>query len=522
LRAADRPNLHEGLVRLSSASQPLAAPEEILFNQVPVRSLRDRIVRRPALLLASAAAFLAGMVTPGRVAWIVSPAWAAEVAQTASVSEADLTYFYKAPSPERAARLVTYFDSLRAAEKEGTRPPLIGFFASVFQHYPADIDKIIPESISPQMSGLLAVALQLGGQHAKAQSRVATLKSKNDAAPDLANIPSSLDAVEAVGPNEFDLLWGASFASGDPRYCSKIVARFAGTANVGDNADDLVRLARNRESGGDQQWIVEKRGRDTARELIIVSTALWALRSNAQQHVFVRQVLQQYVAGHPSEPATKALVALDREYGYYQLAKLVSVTEAAPGKSSVTVNINYFTLVLEDLERHAGSYPPHFEFADDRQRAERDITAISKMLDPLTDNFSKNPQMLLHLALLHAAGHNLDIPDSAPQAIADFDKLLSLTPEDPQANYRYGAFLAATMRKGEGIPLLEKAKRLGVPEADYWLGLSYQLVGDKAKAIASLETYTKHAPNDQQAAAMLQAIRDDKVEIKMGKPDGAP
>jgi tetratricopeptide (TPR) repeat protein len=479
-------------------------------------------VRRPALLLASAAVFLAGMVIPGRVSWIVSPVRAAEAVQTASVSEADLTYFYKAPSPGRAARLVTYFDSLRSAEKEGARPPLMGFFAAVFQHYPADIDKIIPESISPQMSGLLAVSLRLAGQQAKAQSRVATLKSKNDEAPDLASIPSSLDAVQAVGPSEFDLLWGASFASGDPRYCSKILARFVDTANAGDNADDLVRLARNRESGSDQQWIVEKRGRDNARELIIVSTALWALRSNAQQHAFVRQVLQQYVAVHPSEPATKAIVTLDREYGYYELAKLVSVTEAAPGKSSVTVNLNYFTRLVEDLERHAGRYPPHFEFADDRQRAERDITAISKMLDPLTDNFSKNPQMLLRLALLHAAGHNLDVPDSAPKAIADFDKLLSLTPDDPQANYRYGSFLAATTRKGEGIPLLEKAKRLGVPEADYWLGLSYQLVGDKAKAMESLETYTKHAPNDQQAAVLLQAIRDDKFEIKTAKPERAP
>ena len=83
-------------------------------------------------------------------------------------------------------------------------------------------------------------------------------------------------------------------------------------------------------------------------------------------------------------------------------------------------------------------------------------------------------------------------------------------------------FLAATKRKGEGIPLLEKAKRLGVAEADYWLGLSYQLIGNKAKAIESLESYTKHAPNDQQAAVLLQAIRDDKFEIKMGKPKGAP
>ena len=197
------------------------------------------------------------MVTPGRVSQIVSPVWAAEAVQTASVSEADLTYFYKAPNPERAARLITYFDSLRSAENAGTRPALMGFFAAVFQHYPADIDTIIPESISPQMSGLLAISLRLAGQQAKALSRVATLKSKNDQAPDLANIPSSLDAVEAVGPNEFDLLWGASFASGDPRYCSKILARYVSTANVGDNADDLMRLATNRKSGTDQQWIVE-------------------------------------------------------------------------------------------------------------------------------------------------------------------------------------------------------------------------------------------------------------------------
>ena len=52
--------------------------------------------------------------------------------------------------------------------------------------------------------------------------------------------------------------------------------------------------------------------------------------------------------------------------------------------------------------------------------------------------------------------------------------------------------------------------------------MSYQLVGDKAKAIESLETYTRHAPNDPQAAALLQAIRDGKFEIKTGKPEGTP
>ena len=102
-------------------------------------------MRSPALLLAAAAALVVGMVTPGRVSQLFFPVWAAEAAHTASVSEADLTYFYKAPSPERAARLIPYLDSLRSAENEGARPSPMGFFAAVFQHYPANIDTIIPE-----------------------------------------------------------------------------------------------------------------------------------------------------------------------------------------------------------------------------------------------------------------------------------------------------------------------------------------------------------------------------------------
>ena len=448
---------------------------------------------------------------------IVAPAWGAET--TAAVSEADLTYFYKAPSPARVTNLITYFDALRAAEKPGARPSLMGFFAAAFQRYPADIDQMIPGSLSPQMSELLAVSLRLAGQQAKAESLVKTLKSKDETAPDLATIPSSLDAVGAVGPSEFDLLWGASFATGDPRYCSKILTRFAGVANVGDNADDLVHLVKNTENRQDQQWIVDKRGLDRARELISISTALWALHSNAQQHVFVQNVVNEYITTHPGEPAAKALATLAHEYGYYQLAKLVSLTET---NHSVTVNLLYFSQLLDDLERHAGSYPPKFEFADDRQRAEHDVIAVSKMLDPLIDNPSTSPPLLLRLGVLHAIAFNLDVPDSFQKAGSAFNKLLSLIPDDPQANYRYGSFLAATTRKGEGIPFLEKAKSLGVVNADYWLGSSYALVGNKAKAIENLDAYTRRTPSDANAAKLLEAIRADKVEFKMMKPEGTP
>jgi hypothetical protein len=50
------------------------------------------------------------------------------------------------------------------------------------------------------------------------------------------------------------------------------------------------------------------------------------------------------------------------------------------------------------------------------------------------------------------------------------------------------------------------------------LGLSYQLTGDKAKAVENLESYTKRVPNDQDAARLLDAVRNDKVEVKTLKP----
>jgi predicted Zn-dependent protease len=124
----------------------------------------------------------------------------------------------------------------------------------------------------------------------------------------------------------------------------------------------------------------------------------------------------------------------------------------------------------------------------------------------------------MRLGMLHAIGHNLDIPGSAEKALAAFSTLLKLTPDDPQANYQYGAFLAATTRKGEGIPYLEKAKTLGVANADYWLGWSYQMVGNKARAVENLESYTKRVPSDQNAARVLDAVRNDRVEFKEGKP----
>jgi tetratricopeptide (TPR) repeat protein len=446
------------------------------------------------------------------------PPLRAEPTPAATVSDADITYFYKNPSPALLSQLIAYFNTLAQSGKPFAQPPMIGFLAAAFQKYPGDVDSLISADLSLPMLEIVGYSLQLAGQDAKARSIADRLTSRGAAPPDFTHVSSSLDAMLATGPTEFDMLWGASFATGDPRYCSKILARFAGMANVDGNAEDILAIAKAAGTGADMHWVVDKRGAAKASDLGNIASALWALNSNAQQHEFVRKVVGDYVQAHPTEPASKTLIALARAYGHYDIKNVVTVTEAAPGKPSANINIAYLSQILDDLSRHASTYPPHFESADDRQRAEHDLSAISAALDPLTESFSHNPDLLMRVALLHAFGHNLDIPDSSQKAVAAFTALLNLTPDDPLANYRYGVFLASTTKAGDGIPYLEKAKSLGAVNADYWLGLSYQVAGNKAKAMENLENYIKRVPSDANAARMLDAIRNDKVETRVMKP----
>jgi hypothetical protein len=208
-------------------------------------------------------------------------------------------------------------------------------------------------------------------------------------------------------------------------------------------------------------------------------------------------------------------VVLATEYGHYDPKTVVSLSETTPGKPSVTINVPYFVQILSDLGSHAGTWPVKFDSIDDRHRAEHDVALLSAQLDTIADNF-RDESMLLRLALLHAVGHNLDIPGSGEKAVAIFDKVLQRWPNDPQANYRYGVFLAGTAKSRDAIPLLEKAK-LGVVDADYTLGLTYMSLGDKDKAVANLKSYTARVPGDENAARILDAVINGKVETKQLK-----
>jgi hypothetical protein len=139
-----------------------------------------------------------------------------------------------------------------------------------------------------------------------------------------------------------------------------------------------------------------------------------------------------------------------------------------------------FPLVIAlTVGRHAGTYPVHFQFPDDRQRAERDVSAISSLLDPLSKDFlTKRSRLTIRRPTISTA-----------------------------------PFWLRRRKRGKACHFWKKAKNLGVVNADYWLGLSYVSVGEKAKAIENLENYTKRVPGDQNAARILDAVRHDNVKF---------
>ena len=199
-------------------------------------------------------------------------------------------------------------------------------------------------------------------------------------------------------------------------------------------------------------------------------------------------------------------------YGSYDLRQLL--VPAPAGGTGGTFSRRYLDAMLDDIAQHAANYPPQFDSAADRQRAQRDVTNLMGMLDTAFGATGAPPEILLRMGILGAAGHNLDIPNAAAYAEARFGKLLSASPEHPLANYHYGQLLAGSGRLKEAMPYLFKARDKGVVPASYTLGIAHLGLGDQQKALVYLGEYQKVQPADPNVGKLILAIREGKVEIR--------
>jgi hypothetical protein len=243
------------------------------------------------------------------------PAAAQQPQAQPSPNDTLLTTFYKDPRP---ARLVGFFDQLRSmpvAQSWEAYPPVAGFFAFVFRTYPNDIDKLIPQAPDAKTAETIAAALRLSGNAAaqeRFQPRLAKAGRDLQLASVFANLPGKLEDLQITTPSNLDILWGAAFASGDPKFVLMIIDYFARTANLDEEvARDITRTVIAM-AGGPREVFNELRGRYgvlAARQVVFAASALWAIQSNAGQHEFVNRVVIKYIDEHPATLAQQAMVA---------------------------------------------------------------------------------------------------------------------------------------------------------------------------------------------------------------------
>ncbi len=210
---------------------------------------------------------------------------------------------------------------------------------------------------------------------------------------------------------------------------------------------------------------------------------------------------------------TTSAGAFAAPYGNHDPRRILVVAESA-GSKRYGVDVSYLDTVMADLTAHVKTFPPAFDTPQDRQRATQDVRTLTGMLDSLVGEPTPSPELLARAAHLHGIGHNLEIPGSAEKANALFLKLLAVVPAEPRANFMYGTFLAGVGKGREAIPYLEKAYAVGAVDAVYVLGLTQLSIGERDKALKSLQEYKRRKPGDPAVDKFIEGIRSGNVEVK--------
>jgi hypothetical protein len=231
-----------------------------------------------------------------------------------SADERLLMYFYTDPRPVRLVGFLEGYE--KKAQGWKPFPPVAGFLAIVFRQSPDWIGKLIPDQPDSRTAVAIAAALRLSGQAAiedSLRSRLANAGADVSLRAELANLPLRLEELRVVTPTHLDLLWGASFASGDERYARMVADFLAGTANRSELIAIDVAKTELAMVGGPREILTQlkdKYGEQGAQEIIFAAIAAWGLLSNAQQQPFIDAFLTKYIAANSDSGTAKVLSAL--------------------------------------------------------------------------------------------------------------------------------------------------------------------------------------------------------------------
>jgi hypothetical protein len=225
-----------------------------------------------------------------------------------------VTHFYDDPKPENLTGLLDKV--AKSPAPWDMFPPLVGFYAALFNRHPDWIDKLLPETFDGRSADTIAAAWKLSERPPMAQS----LRTRIEAAGHdpalhavLADLPDRLADIRITIPTHMDILWGAFFATGDPAYAGKVLDFFGQMANRSDSmALDITAVTLAMTGGPKEplQQIRTKYGDNIMRAIVYASTAEWGVLANARQHPIVAKTLDDWLAAHADTAAAKSLATV--------------------------------------------------------------------------------------------------------------------------------------------------------------------------------------------------------------------
>lgn len=193
-----------------------------------------------------------------------------------------------------------------------------------------------------------------------------------------------------------------------------------------------------------------------------------------------------------------------------------------PERRTVTLEGAALHAFVDDLFRHARSYPPSFADDEEKAVATREAKALGEVLEIAIGNpdADVDHRLLLDAARLEVCAHNLDVAGAATRARRYFERILAKDAEHAEAHLHFGMHLVGLPGGAkDAVPHLEFARDHGQKVALRGLGLAHVMLGDRAKAIACFRAWAKEFEGDVGTARMIEAL-ENGAEIGVRTVEG--
>lgn len=135
--------------------------------------------------------------------------------------------YYKAPNAARVSSIITQADHCAKLFKEKNQWSMVGFFAALFKKHPDRIEDRVKIPRSTNIKRVTTLALVVAGYRDRANQFFESVDVAGKDWGYFDRVPSGIMERGIALESNLFLHWGASYATGDPKYARKILHKLA-------------------------------------------------------------------------------------------------------------------------------------------------------------------------------------------------------------------------------------------------------------------------------------------------------